>query len=49
MPIMALITLKTNYYFRDAAFLTEITNMLKKSQTAEDGSNYDEDVPESLD
>ena len=38
-----------NYYFRDAAFLTEITNMLKKSQTAEDGSNYDEDVPESLD
>lgn len=28
-----------NYYFRDIAFLTEITNMLKSPQTVEDKMN----------
>lgn len=38
-----------NYYFRDIAFLTEITNMLKKPQKAEDDNNIDDEIPESLD
>lgn len=38
-----------NYYFRDIAFLTEITNMLKSPQTVEDKNEFDDEVPESLD
>lgn len=38
-----------NYYFRDAAFLSEITDMLKKSQTTEDTNELDDERPEPLD
>ena len=38
-----------NYYFSDIAFLTEITDMFRRPQMAEDNNELDEDVPESLD
>lgn len=38
-----------NYYFRDIAFLNEITNMLKTSQTIEDSNDLDDEIPELLD
>lgn len=38
-----------NYYFRDVAFLTEITDMLKNQETAEDDDDSDDEMPESLD
>ena len=37
----------SNYYFRDIAFLSEITDMLKASHTEE--GYIDEEIPESLD
>ena len=43
------LTNDSNYYFRDVAFLTEITDMLNKSQTAENKNNLDDEIPESLD
>lgn len=41
------LTNDSNYYFRDIAFLSEITDMLKASHTEE--GNIDEEIPESLD
>lgn len=38
-----------NYFFRDLAFLEEITNMLKKPHTMEDDNSLDNEIPESLD
>ena len=38
-----------NYYFSDIAFLSEITSMLETSKVTENGNDFDDEQPESLD